>query len=284
MKIAILTVFLAAGCVSSSRFDALQKQLDETKVTLGDRIAQRDAQIQNLQEQIKAKGAEIAAAEAKANRNQEEIARLEGQRSKLEVTLANTVRDRLALKVSAEELRGALAAANRRKAEAERRASELRSLLAQLQNMIGAGELKVKIVEGRMVLELGTDVLFPTGSAELSVGGLRAIDEITHVLLTLADRKIQIEGHTDNVPIHNARFRSNWELGAGRAITIVNAMRAAGMSPTRLSAASFGEFRPVATNETDPGRAANRRIEIVLVPDLSLLPGYDELSNALAAR
>jgi chemotaxis protein MotB len=274
---------LAAGCVSSGKYDTLQQQLDRTKATLAGQIAERDARIQDLERQIKAKDVEIAAAEARADRNQAEIARLEGQRSKLETTLTATVRDRLALKASAEELRLALAASDRRKAEAERRVTELRSLLGQLQAMIDAGRLKVKIVDGRMVLELGTDVLFPTGSAELSENGLSAINEITGVLLTMGDRRIQIEGHTDNVPIHNARFRSNWELGAGRAITIVNTMIAAGMKPTRVSGASFGEFRPVGVNDTDPGRAANRRIEIVVVPDLSMLPGYDELQRAIAS-
>jgi chemotaxis protein MotB len=272
---------ITVGCVSTGKYETLEKKLGQTTATLTGQLAERDARIQDLERQIKAKDVEIAAAEARANRSQADVARLEEQRSKLEATLAATVRDRLALKASAEDLRFALAASDRRKVEAERRVTELRSLLAQLQAMIDAGRLKVKIVDGRMVIELGTDVLFPTGSAELSEPGLAAVNEITGVLLTI-DRKIQIEGHTDNVPIHNARFRSNWELGAGRAITIVNTMIAAGMKQVRVSAASFGEFRPVASNDTDSGRAANRRIEIVVVPDLSMLPGYDELQKAIA--
>lgn len=282
MRLAIAIVVLSAACVSSGRFDALQKQLDQTKATLGGTIDARDARIGELERQLKAKDVEIAAAQARADRNREEIARLEEQRSKLEGTLTATVRDRLALRASADELRAALAASDARKMEAERRVGELKGVLARLQSMIATGQLKVKMVEGRMVLELGTDVLFPTGSAELSEAGLKAIDEIAGVLLTIPDRKIQIEGHTDNVPIHNARFRSNWELGSGRAITIVSTMLAAGMPPARVSAASFGEFRPVSSNDTDGGRAANRRIEIVLVPDLALLPGYDDLRKTLA--
>ena len=178
-------------------------------------------------------------------------------------------------------MQAALAESNKRKAEAEKRLAESRALLGKLRAMIDAGKLKVKIVNGRMVLALSSDVLFPSGSAELSPDGFATINEVSSVLLTIADRKFQIEGHTDNVPIRTSRFPSNWFLGSARAITIVNTMVAAGMNPSRLSAASYGEFKPVAGNDSETGRAANRRIEIVFVPDLSLLPGFDELRQAV---
>lgn len=95
-------------------------------------------------------------------------------------------------------------------------------------------------------------------------------------------RRVQVEGHTDNVPIHNAQFPSNWELASARALVVVRAMMTAGMSSDAISAASYGEFHPAASNDDATGRATNRRIEVVLQPDLSTLPGFDELQHAVS--
>jgi chemotaxis protein MotB len=138
----------------------------------------------------------------------------------------------------------------------------------------------VKIADGRMVVELATDVLFDSGSAKLSPAGKEAIMEVSRVLVTIADRQFQVEGHTDNVPIATAQYPSNWELAAARSMTVVKSMIEAGMTPARISAASYGDTRPVAGNDTPDGKAATRRIEIVGVPDLSELPGFEELSKA----
>jgi chemotaxis protein MotB len=102
---------------------------------------------------------------------------------------------------------------------------------------------------------------------------------VSEVLASIPERKFQVEGHTDDVPIKTAQYPSNWELAAARSMMVVKEMVTAGMPPERISAASFGEFKPALANDTPEGRAANRRIEIVLVPDLSSLPGFDELSR-----
>jgi len=274
MKPAVLCLCLAA-CVSSGKYDALQKQLDDTKATLSGKVS-------DLEGQIKAKDQEIAAAKAQNAEDTDKIKQLEADKARLEAELASTVKDKAALKSSADDLQKALAESNKRKAEADKRIAEMRQLLASLKGVIDAGKLKVKIADGRMVLELPSDVLFASGSADLAPAGLTTIQQVTTALLTLK-RKLQVEGHTDNVPIHNQRFPSNWALGAARAITIVNTMVAAGMNPAQLSAASYGEWKPVAPNDSDSGKSQNRRIEIVVVPDLSLLPGFDELQKALGS-
>jgi chemotaxis protein MotB len=265
---------LASACVSTGKHNALKKQLDETNATLSGQIAEKEKRLQALDTQL-------AELRAKGEEHQQEIKRLEVERTRLETELSGVIKDRAQLKASADEMRVALAETNRRKLEAEKRLAEFRKLLGQLRAMIDAGKLSVKIVDGRMVLALPSDVLFASGSADLSPAGLQAISEVTGILLTIPDRKLQIEGHTDNVPIRTARFPSNWELGAARAITIVKAMTSAGMNPARVSAASFGELRPAAANDTELGRGQNRRIEIVVVPDLSLLPGFEELQKAV---
>ena len=99
-------------------------------------------------------------------------------------------------------------------------------------------------------------------------------------LSTIPERRFQVEGHTDNVPIKTAQFPSNWELAAARALIVTKTMVEAGLPGERVSAASFGESKPAVSNDTPDGKAQNRRIEIVVVPDLSTLPGFDELQKA----
>ena len=173
----------------------------------------------------------------------------------------------------------ALADLEKRRAEAEARVQEFKSLLARFRSLIDAGKLKVKIIDGRMVVVLATDILFSSGSASLSKDGKSAIAEVAQVLKTIPQRAFQVEGHTDTVPISTSQYPSNWELAAARAITVLKAMVDAGLPAERVSAASFGETRPVGTNETQEGKAQNRRIEIIIVPDLSTLPGFEELKR-----
>lgn len=144
------------------------------------------------------------------------------------------------------------------------------SLLRSLQGLIDAGQLEVRIDRGRLVLQLPQDVLFDSGRAELKPDGRSALARIATGLAEFADRRFQVEGHTDNVPIRNSRFASNWELSTARALAVVALLVGAGVDPRSLSAAGFGEYQPRADNTTEAGRRQNRRIEIVLVPDLNL--------------
>jgi chemotaxis protein MotB len=166
-----------------------------------------------------------------------------------------------------------------RKAQADARIAEFRSLLSRFKSLIDAGKLKVKIAYGRMVVELATDILFAPGSADLSPAGKTAIGEVAQVLAGIPEREFQVEGHTDNVPIKTSQYPSNWELASARALTVVKAMVESGLPPDRVSAASYADWKPIAPNDTPEGRASNRRIEIVVVPDLSSLPGFDELGK-----
>lgn len=253
---------LGAGCVTQGTYDKLEAEHRKT-------VGQLDA------ERTRATGLEeaLAAEQARAKRLEERIAALEKEQALI-------LKDRTRLESSVGEMQQALAELSKRKAEADARIAEYRGLLARFQSLIDAGKLKVKIVEGRMVVELASDVLFAPGSANLSKEGRAAIAEVAQLLATIPDRKFQVEGHTDNVPINTAVYPSNWELGAARATTVVKTMVDAGMPASRISAASFGESRPAQPNDTAEGRAANRRIEIVVVPDLSSLPGFEELNRA----
>ncbi|RMG21527.1 MAG: endoflagellar motor protein [Deltaproteobacteria bacterium] len=282
--IVLAACLLATGCVSAGKYEQLQRDLDETRLTLTKKVKERDAKIQSLEEALASERAKVAKLEGEVAQLKEAMAAAqsehEAERAKLQEQLAQTVKDRSRLKASVQDMRDALAELEKRRKAAEARVAQFQSLLARFKPLIDTGKLRVKIVDGRMVVALATDVLFPSGSAKLSEEGKQAITEVAQLLKEVKGKKFQIEGHTDNVPIKTAKFPSNWELAAARAITVLKTMVEAGMEPERLSAASFADTRPAADNSTKEGRAQNRRIEIVVLPDLSTLPGFEELKRA----
>jgi chemotaxis protein MotB len=116
-----------------------------------------------------------------------------------------------------------------------------------------------------LVISLGEGSCFDSGSDQLKAEGRELLDALVPHLVTRIGQ-IRIEGHTDNVPIHNARFPSNWELSTTRATAIArNLVESHGFAPEQLSAAGYAEFRPVATNDTPDGRNRNRRVDIVVL-------------------
>ena len=161
---------------------------------------------------------------------------------------------------------------------AEANLKAYRELLADFKPLIDRGLLKVEVVDGRITLGMASDVLFASGSAELSQAGKDNIGEITKVLAAKSkDRDCQVEGHTDSEPSNTPQYPSTWHLGAARAIAVTQFMVARGFPEDQISAASFADNAPVAANSSGTARAENRRIEIVLLPDLADLPGYRKL-------
>ncbi|MFN7143284.1 MAG: flagellar motor protein MotB [Myxococcota bacterium] len=168
---------------------------------------------------------------------------------------------------------------------AEANLKAYRELLADFKPLIDRGLLKVEVVDGRITLGMASDVLFPSGSAELSASGRENIGEITKILAARAkDRDFQVEGHTDDEPISTPQYPSNWHLGAARAIAVTQFMVSRGFPEDQISAASFADNAPVAANGSASGKAQNRRIEIVLLPELSDLPGYKRLMTEHKGR
>lgn len=282
---------MLGGCVSQSKYDELQTKYADAQATVGERekqigsleqaLAAEQDKARQLQSSIDEAERQKAALTQSAADKDAEIARLEGEGKRLNDELATLLKDRSQLKDSTARLQQALLELNRRKAEADRRVAEFKGLLSKFKALIDAGKLKVKMVDGRMVLALPTDILFDSGSAKLSKPGKEAIQQVAAVLKDMRERRFQVEGHTDNVPIHTAQYPSNWELSAARALVVIKAMTEAGMNGEALSAAGYGEHHPATSNDSDAGRADNRRIEIVVVPDLSMLPGFEELKRVV---
>ncbi len=146
------------------------------------------------------------------------------------------------------------------------------------------GLAKIKIEDGRAVLQLESDVLFASGSAQLTEAGEETVAEIAKLLAQGSGGRYQVEGHTDNEPIDSREFPSNWHLGADRAINVVQVMIDAGLPADRISAASYGEHAPQVSNDKPEGRAQNRRIEIVAVPELSKLLPYKRMLKEMKKK
>ncbi|MGA9639986.1 MAG: OmpA family protein [Terriglobales bacterium] len=146
---------------------------------------------------------------------------------------------------------------------------DLAQLESELENTLEA-EIKSKAIAMRrvpdgLVISLREAGFFESGSAQMKSTSQATFDHLAG-LLRKRDCRVRIEGHTDNVPIHNAQFSSNWELSAARATEIVRLLIVRnGYNPDRLSAAGFAEYHPVASNGSAEGRALNRRVDLVIL-------------------
>ncbi|HEX4452032.1 MAG TPA: OmpA family protein [Kofleriaceae bacterium] len=248
---ALLISATTVGCVKQSTYDKAldenkrlqgeladsQKKTADTEKTLGDKIKELDAQLGNLDETTKNKEAELG--------------KVQGEKAETEKELA--------------ELR-------RQKEAAEKRIAAYKAMQDKFRALVDTGKLQVVFRNGQMTIKLPSGILFPSGSADLSKGGQAALADVVKILLEFKDRRFMVAGHTDDQPIRTTQFPNNWYLSTARANSVVQFMIKQGFPPKALGAAGYGEFDPVADNKTEPGREQNRRIEIILLPNLEELP------------
>ncbi len=176
------------------------------------------------------------------------------------------------VKAIMERQKGLVAAGQKAAAELERikrRMAEEKALndrlMGQFKDMISAGQLKIVNVNGRLVIEMASRILFRPGRASLSRKGQKALKKLGAILKKV-DRHFQVAGHTDDRPVKRSKYKDNWELAAIRAVKVVRLLRKVGVPGKHVSAAAFSSFQPVHTNRTRIGRRLNRRIEITLLP------------------
>lgn len=238
-------IFTLAACgVPDDEHIAVLRDLEKCKKTLASTKGELDkttTERNKLQEDLKAIGGEKNALAQQMGATQKEI----------------------------EELRKARAAA-------EARSKVFRQLLARLQSMINSGKLKVEIRKGRMIVKMSDKILFDPGKVKLKEDGQAALKQLAEVLKDIQDRDFLVAGHTDNIPIKTRQFPSNWDLSAARAVQVVKFLQKEGVDPKHLAAAGYSENDPVEDNSTEDGRRSNRRIEIVLMPNIEELPQIDQ--------
>ncbi len=143
-------------------------------------------------------------------------------------------------------------------------------LKKKLEKEIQDGQIQLTEMKNRLTMTLVDKILFASGSADVSKEGKKVLDKVIAILKDIKDKRIQVEGHTDNVRIYSAiktKYPTNWELSTARATQVVRYLQEdGGLDAKLLSATGYSEYQPVAPNDTDENKAKNRRIEIVLLP------------------
>ena len=137
-------------------------------------------------------------------------------------------------------------------------------------------EIQVEFQEEGVLFRIQAPFLFGSGMADLRKEPRKILDELS-VLFRKFPYLVRIEGHTDSLPINSARYPSNWELSAARAVTVARYFQGLGLPPERIAATGYGEYQPIADNGTAIGRDKNRRVEIFLKLDRRELPRANEL-------
>lgn len=254
----------------------MQQMIDEVSVKsreLKKELEQRQKQQVSLSSQIDSVSEEK---QALLHRLQDE------QRSRLQfqnqVTQVNQdiVSKSEALTDAAQGLKQLQATLDEIRAQKDREAAEFATLKKQLEQELNQTQVQVTQLENQMrVINLSSEVLFNSGSAEIKPAGQKILALIASTLNNYPNREIFIEGHTDDIPMgENSIYRSNWELSSARAISAVEILQENNqVSPERLKVVGHGEFKPVTSNETAEGRRLNRRIEIRLLPETAGLSG-----------
>ena len=148
--------------------------------------------------------------------------------------------------------------------ELERAKDELEK---RLQDEINNKQVKVEMQDKGLVITFVSEVLFDSGKAKLRKDSFPKLDKVADVLnTTVSDLNVGIEGHTDNQPIKKSGWKSNWELSTARALSVLHYLSDKSVAEPRLAAIGYGEYKPVAPNDTKEGRQKNRRVEIVILP------------------
>ncbi len=247
---------LVAGCVAKSTFEAKEQEAAQTMSELeAARAAGRSlaAELETvktaraaLQRDLETTRAMIQAANKRVGELEQTIANHEAEIGRLQ-------------KVTTEK-----------EQEIARLRTTYDSLVRDLKKEIEAGDIKVTQFRDLLTVNLVEKILFDSGRAEIKPRGLEILKRVGDILKGVPDKVVRIEGHTDNVPIGaalRARFPTNWELSTARATVVARFLQEkVGLDPTRLSATGYGEYRSVAPNDSEEGRAQNRRIEIILAP------------------
>jgi chemotaxis protein MotB len=153
--------------------------------------------------------------------------------------------------------------------EVQKTSRTYEDMLEKMKKEISHGEIVISELKGKLTVNMLNAILFDSGKAEVKPAGLKVLNKLVDILKDARDKTIRVEGHTDANPIAGELakiFPTNWELSAARAINVTRYLQQQGIDPANLAAVAYGEYRPVASNDTEEGQARNRRTEIVMVP------------------
>jgi len=261
--IALAAAALALGCVSSNKHNEVVEERD----LLRSKAARLEQSNENLDNERVALIAQLEDLRQAKESLDASVAELAERKEQLEIDLSKTSQQLAARTHEVDELR-----------------STYDGLVNDLQSEVAAGRVQIEQLRDGLHVKLAQEVLFPSGSAELSAEGQRVLGKVAGRLAEVG-HQIEVAGHTDNVQISGAlaqRYPSNWELAGARAAVVVRLLARKGIPAERLVAASFADTKPVDSNQTPEGRARNRRIDIRLIPPTAAAPAPTQAEAAPA--
>ena len=262
VKLVLLCLLLAAAAAAAGYMWWTQRgELEAMEDETGDRgfqLKECQRQLKPLSEKVEGLNRLVATCQTEKQGTEDKHKQTESMMTAMESNL-NATRAEL------EDLR-------KQRAEAEKRLQGFKDLTAKFQKMITSGTVQVKFRNGTMLVALPSEVLFPSAGADLSEPGKMAVMEVGVILKNLPERRFMVVGHTDSLPIKSTIYKDNWDLSTARALTVTKFLVSAGLDAKRLIAAGHGEHDPVASNKGKDGREKNRRIEIILLPNINELP------------
>ncbi|MEP6888688.1 MAG: OmpA family protein [Nitrospirales bacterium] len=247
----------------SGNLEALEAEAERLRQER-DRLAADLQQHQNL---LKAAEPKLASLNSTVSERDQEVDRLRRDQDRLQDVLKQEqerLKHEAAEKQRLEQERAA------KEAEIQQLTKTHEDLTKSLKDDIEKGNITIKQVRDQLTINMVDRVLFDSGKADIKPAGLKVLKQVGDVLKQVADKQIRIEGHTDNVPIGpkiKDRFPTNWELSTARATSVIRYLiEDSGVNRTAISAGGYADTRPGASNDSEEGRASNRRIEIVLYP------------------
>lgn len=266
------TVFMAAAlflgsCVPTKKFEASQLALQSArndsallaaKVSgLESNVSQLKGQINELNEQIGGLDKQVGDLTSKTGQLSSDAASKASQLTKSREELANQQKKLEQLQALMDQQKKAT--------------QEIRKKMADALVGFNSNELTVSIKNGKVYVSLQENLLFPSGSAVVNPKGKEALGKLADVLNVNPDITVDIEGHTDSIPIRG-KYKDNWDLSTARANSIVRILtQDYKVDPVRVIASGHSQYDPVQSNSTSEGRALNRRTEIILSPKLDEL-------------
>ncbi len=262
-KSVLILSFIAAAltlgsCVSNKKYAQLQSEYQTTRDNL-------------LQCNSNSKGMEYMIKDLK-NQNTD----LKNQLSELQNTLRQSLENSQQGSINISKLVDEINASNKYIKELISAKSKSDSLNIALTNKLTRSlttdelkEVDIKVLKGVVYISLADNMLFKSGSYEISPRAMETLSKIAKIIKDYNDYDVLVEGNTDNVPISRPNIRNNWDLSDLRASSVVQVLQNDfGVNPARMTAAGRGEYNPIADNDTELGRQRNRRTEIIITPKL----------------
>ena len=286
-KISSIFIALAAGfvfftgCVPTSKFNAAQQALASARYDsaqlankvkdLQSQLAQANQLSADRQHQIDSLNQQLTDTRSAMDALNKQLTDLRDKNKDLNAESAN----RLALlSKSKQDLINQQAKLEHLQALMDKQKKAIEQILQKMKDaLVGfkSNELSVAVKNGKVYVSLSENLLFPSGSAVVNPKGKEALGKLAEVLNANSDITVDIEGHTDSIPIHG-KYQDNWDLSLARSASIVRILTADyRVDPTRVIASGHSQYDPVQTNSTPEGRALNRRTDIILSPKLDEL-------------